>query len=223
MQFAVAALKAGQKAAVYMFDEVLDTLIDRSRSCASGKAGGIRAVHGGRAAPRPAGGPGRDVPGAFAHEVRRAVEAGAKVVVIDSLNGYLNAMPEERFLTTHLHELFAYLNQKGVVTIMVVAQHGHDRRRRAGRRRRRELPGRHGAAVPLLRGAGRDPPGRQRVQEADRAHTSGRSARCRITATGVTVGEPLREFRGVMTGRAGVRGGRPDAGPADAEGEGLTR
>ena len=46
------------------------------------------------------------------------------MIVIDSLNGYMNAMPEERFLITHLHELFAYLNQKGVVTIMVVAQHG---------------------------------------------------------------------------------------------------
>ena len=63
-------------------------------------------------------------PGAFAHEVRRAVEAGARIVVIDSLNGYLNAMPEERFLTAHLHELFAYLNQQGVLTIIVVAQHG---------------------------------------------------------------------------------------------------
>jgi len=46
-------------------------------------------------------------PGAFSHEVRRAVDEGAKVVVIDSLNGYMNSMPEERFLTTHLHELFA--------------------------------------------------------------------------------------------------------------------
>ena len=46
------------------------------------------------------------------------------MVVIDSLNGYLNSMPEERFLTTHLHELFAFLNQSGVLTIIVVAQHG---------------------------------------------------------------------------------------------------
>ncbi len=46
--------------------------------------------------------------------------------MIDSLNGYLNAMPEERFLTTHLHEMFSYLNQKGVLTILVVAQHGLD-------------------------------------------------------------------------------------------------
>jgi len=45
-------------------------------------------------------------------------------VVIDSLNGYLNAMPEERFLTLHLHELLTYLGQQGVVTFLVVAQHG---------------------------------------------------------------------------------------------------
>src|SRR5262249_5614673 len=63
-------------------------------------------------------------PGAFAHEVRRAVEAGAVMIIIDSLNGYLNAMPEDRFLTTHLHELVSYLNPKGVATLMVVAQHG---------------------------------------------------------------------------------------------------
>jgi circadian clock protein KaiC len=50
--------------------------------------------------------------------------AGARVVVIDTLNGYLNAMPEERFLTAQLHELLTYLGNKGVVTFLVVAQHG---------------------------------------------------------------------------------------------------
>ena len=68
-------------------------------------------------------------PGEFAHRVRRAAEGeggepGAKVVVIDSLNGYLNAMPEERFLTAQLHELLTYLGHKGVVTFLLVAQHG---------------------------------------------------------------------------------------------------
>ena len=48
----------------------------------------------------------------------------AKVVVIDSLNGYMNAMPEERFLTAQLHELLTYLGRQGVTTLMVVAQHG---------------------------------------------------------------------------------------------------
>ncbi|HYC72244.1 MAG TPA: ATPase domain-containing protein, partial [Opitutaceae bacterium] len=64
-------------------------------------------------------------PGEFAHLVRHEVEEqAARVVVIDSLNGYLNAMPEERFLTAQLHELLAYLGDQGVCTIMVVAQHG---------------------------------------------------------------------------------------------------
>jgi circadian clock protein KaiC len=52
------------------------------------------------------------------------VEGGASIVVIDSLNGYINAMPEERALSAHLHELISYLNQRDVITIMVVARHG---------------------------------------------------------------------------------------------------
>ncbi len=56
--------------------------------------------------------PAELAPGAFAHEVRRAVDEGAQVIVIDSINGYLAAMPDEAFLATHLHELFAYLNQR---------------------------------------------------------------------------------------------------------------
>lgn len=64
-------------------------------------------------------------PGELAHLVRRAVEAdGAKIVVIDSLNGYLNAMPEERFLIIQLHELLMYLSQQGVATLLISAHHG---------------------------------------------------------------------------------------------------
>ena len=64
-------------------------------------------------------------PGEFANLVRAAVEIDdAKVVIIDSLNGYLHAMPEERFLTLHLHEMLTYLGDHGVATIMVMAQHG---------------------------------------------------------------------------------------------------
>ena len=59
-------------------------------------------------------------PGEFAHLVRQSVEAGAKLVVIDSLNGYLNAMPGEKYLNNQLHELAAYLNQQGVVTIVIM-------------------------------------------------------------------------------------------------------
>ena len=216
MQFVGHALKAGDRAAVYMFDEVIDTLFDRSEKLCLGKPGGLRTYMADGLLHAQQVDPAEMSAGAFAHEVRRAVEAGAKVIVIDSLNGYLNAMPEERFLTTHLHELFAYLNQKGVVTIMVVAQHGMIGA--AGWRDRRELPGRHGPAVPLLRGPRRDPPGRQRVQEADR--------RARADAPGA------QDHRGRGHGRraaarvprdhdrrAAVRGGdRDDRRPAGREG-----
>jgi circadian clock protein KaiC len=64
-------------------------------------------------------------PGEFAYSVRHSVEKDkARVIVIDSLNGYMNAMPEERFLAAHLHELLTYLGWQGVTTFMMVAQHG---------------------------------------------------------------------------------------------------
>jgi circadian clock protein KaiC len=63
-------------------------------------------------------------PGEFASRILRGVEAGCKAVAIDSLNGYLNAMPGEKFLYNQLHELCSYLNQQGVITLLVLAQHG---------------------------------------------------------------------------------------------------
>jgi circadian clock protein KaiC len=64
-------------------------------------------------------------PGEFIALVRRSVEeSNARVIVIDSLNGYLNSMPQDHFLTAQLHELLSYLNNRGVVTFLVVAQAG---------------------------------------------------------------------------------------------------
>jgi circadian clock protein KaiC len=63
-------------------------------------------------------------PGEFAVRIQKEVEAGCKLVVIDTLNGYLNAMPGKRYLNNQLHELVSYLNHKGVVTILILAQHG---------------------------------------------------------------------------------------------------
>jgi circadian clock protein KaiC len=206
MQFAATALRAGLKAAVYAFDEALTTLIDRSERLCLGKVGGIRGYVAAGQFHAQQVDTAEMSPGAFAHEVRRVVEAGAKVVIIDSLNGYLNAMPEERFLTLHLHELFAYLNQKGVVTIMVVAQHGM----MVGG----TLPG--GIDVSYLA----DTVLMFRYFEAHgeilqavstfkkRTGSHERSIReLRITSQGVAVGEPLREFRGIMTGVPQYDGG----------------
>jgi circadian clock protein KaiC len=63
-------------------------------------------------------------PGELSGLVRRAVEGGVQMVILDSLTGYQNAMPEENFLTLQMHELLTYLGQQGMVTILVLAQHG---------------------------------------------------------------------------------------------------
>lgn len=121
MSYVAAALEQGVKAAVFTFDEVLNTLFDRSEKLCD--AGIRQYARNGQLLAKQID-PAELSPGGFADSVRQTVDGGARIVVIDSLNGYTNAMPEARYLTTHLHELFSYLNQRGVVTIMVVAQHG---------------------------------------------------------------------------------------------------
>jgi circadian clock protein KaiC len=208
MQFVVNALKRGKKAAVYIFDEVMQILMERSEKLCVGKPGGFTAfVDEGRLHAQQVD-PAEMSPGAFAHEVRRAVEAGASVVVIDSLNGYLNAMPEERFLTTHLHELFAYLNQKGVLTLIIVAQHGM---MASG-----VVPG--DVDVSYLADSVllfRYYEARGEVHQAlsvfkKRTGPHERTIRqLTITGGGIAVGEPLRQFRGIMTGVPQYDGPRP--------------
>ena len=120
-QYAVAAAGRGERAAFFLFDEGRATLLARSAAFGLDVRGHVK---GGRIATYQVD-PGAVSPGEFVHMVRREVdEQNAKVVVIDSLNGYLNAMPEARFLAIQLHELLMYLGQRGVTTILVVAQHG---------------------------------------------------------------------------------------------------
>lgn len=197
-QFVVNALKRGKKAAIYVFDEVIHILIERAEKLCFGKAGGFLSYVSEGLLHAQQIDPAEMSPGAFAHEVRRSVEAGAQVIVIDSLNGYLNAMPQESFLTTHLHELFAYLNQKGVLTIIVVAQHGMLSSAMVGDVdvsyladtvllfRYFEANGEVNQALSVLKR--RTGPHERTIREL------------KIDSTGVRVGEPLRQFRGIMTG-----------------------
>jgi circadian clock protein KaiC len=120
-QYASAAAKAGEHAAIYTFDESIDTLFARSDALGLPvrqhvEAGLIRVQQVD---------PAEMSPGRFAHVVRTMVEQDhARVVIIDSLTGYLNAMPEENFLLNQMHELLSYLGQNGVVTVLVATQHG---------------------------------------------------------------------------------------------------
>lgn len=120
-QFVTAAVARGEKAALFIFDEELGLLLDRTRSMGlnleSMLEAGTLTIDQIDAAELS--------PGEFAHLVRSRVDvAEVKTVVIDSLNGYQAAMPEEHALTLHIHELLQYLNRQGANTFLTVAQHG---------------------------------------------------------------------------------------------------
>ncbi|HVW02310.1 MAG TPA: ATPase domain-containing protein, partial [Planctomycetaceae bacterium] len=206
MQFAVAAMKSGLKAAAYVFDEVIDTLVDRTEKLCLFQPGGVRELMRSGLLHAQQVDPAEMSPGAFAHEVRRAVEAGARIIIIDSLNGYMNAMPEERFLTTHLHELFSYLNQKGVITIMVVAQHGMI----VGSGGSGDVDVSYLADTVLLFRYFENKGDILQALSVFKKRTGSheRSLRqLKISEQGVSVGEPLRQFRGIMTGVPEYEGG----------------
>lgn len=119
--YAEAAAKRGEHSVFFVFDETVDTLMMRSRGLGIDLEG---YVEQGLVTVRQVD-PAELSPGEFAHLVRQAVEEkNAKIVVIDSLAGYLAAMPEASLLTVQMHELLSYLNHKGVLTLLVLTQHG---------------------------------------------------------------------------------------------------
>jgi circadian clock protein KaiC len=117
----LAALRRGDKAAYYLFDEGLTSLLTRAKSLGMDLQ---EYVDGGQLKMVPLD-PAEVSPGEFSHMVRTAVEQhGASTVVIDSLNAYLQAMPGSKFLMLQMHELLSYLNHRNTVTILVLGQHG---------------------------------------------------------------------------------------------------
>jgi circadian clock protein KaiC len=121
LQCAVAAVERGDRAALFIFDEELGLLFSRTKALGIDlealRDSGHLVIEQMDAAELS--------PGEFAHRVRSCVESTqVRAVVIDSLNGYQNAMPEEQFLILHMHELLQYLNRQGAATFLTVAQHG---------------------------------------------------------------------------------------------------
>jgi circadian clock protein KaiC len=128
----------------------------------------------------------------------RSVEVdNARIIIIDSLNGYLNAMPDERFLILQMHELLSYLGQQGVLSILVLAQHG--------------LVGPMDTpidisylsdAVLMLRyfefaGTVRRALSVVKKRSGDHEHTI---REFQLTKNGLALGPPLREFSGIFSG-----------------------
>jgi circadian clock protein KaiC len=194
-QFVNTAAGRGQHAAMFIFDESVNTLLTRTTGL------GMRLekhVDEGRVTIQQVD-PAELSPGEFAHAIRRAVEVQhASVVVIDSLNGYLNAMPEERFLIIHLHELLTYLGQAGVATILIGAHQGL-----IGASMITPVDASYLAdAVILMRYYESRGEVRQAisiVKKRGGAHE--RTIReFRMESGRISVGPPLREFRGILTG-----------------------
>lgn len=121
MLFARVASLRGEKVSFFIFDETRATLLARANHLGMDlepyiTKGTLQITQID---------PAELSPGELTHRIRRAVmEDNTRMIIIDSINGYLNAMPEERYLILQLHELFAFLNQQGVISIMILAQHG---------------------------------------------------------------------------------------------------
>ncbi len=210
LHYADFAASSGKKVAIFAFDEGKGTMLMRARALGMSID---KHVASGQIAVRQVD-PAELAPDELAHEIRRAVEVhGCEVVAIDSLNGYLNAMPDERFLTIQLHELLSYLSHKGVVTMMVMAQHGFN-----GTGISSPVDLSYVAdGIVLMRFFEAD--GRVRKAISMVKKRSGKHEdtvrELKLGPSGVEVGETLNQFRGVVLGAPEYVGDRAAAKGVD--------
>jgi circadian clock protein KaiC len=200
LQYALQMAKQGERSMIFIFDETRSVMLSRA------KAMGFKlenAVERGAITVQQVD-PAELSPGEFAIRILRAVEAGCKLVAIDSLNGYLNSMPGEKYLNNQLHELSSYLNQQGIITLLVLAQHGLVATVEAPvdlsylsdtvvSLRYFEAHGEVKQAIAILK------------KRSGRHERTIREFRLR-PGKGIVIGEPLREFQGVLTGLPVFRG-----------------
>ncbi|NYE58974.1 circadian clock protein KaiC [Duganella sp. 1224] len=193
-QFVHAATGRGEQCAMFLFEEARNNMLIRSANLGFSLRAAIDSglLHVQQVDPAEL------APGEFASAVMQAVEHGARLVVIDSLSGYLNAVPDERFLIVHLHELLTYLGQRGVVTILVGVQQGM-------------LGGGMSTAVDasyladniiMLRYFEAEGEVRQAISVFKKRGSAHERTlrRFELGADGVRVGPVLKDFHGVLTG-----------------------
>jgi circadian clock protein KaiC len=193
-QFAANAAKRGEHASVFVFDESVATFMERSAGLEMDFAPLIEA---GRVKLRQVD-PAELSPGEFTHAVREAAETDqSRVIVIDSLNGYLNAMPSELFLKLHVHELLTYLGQREVTTLLLMTQHGIIASDNDAPVDASYLAD----TVMLLRYFETAGEIRQAISVIKkRTGPHERTIRELKFNKGITVSEPLRNFHGILTG-----------------------
>jgi circadian clock protein KaiC len=197
---ALTALERGEQVAYYLFDEGLPTLLARSKALGmdlqpflNSGALLIRAID-----------PAELSPGEFACNVREAVEnVGVSLIVIDSLNAYLQAMPGQKFLLLQMHELLTYLNQQGMVTLLILGQHGF-----IGEVRTDIDLSYLSDSILLFRffeAAGSVRTAISAVKSRTSEHEK-TIREIRLTGDGIEVGQALIDFQGVMSGLPAYEG-----------------
>ena len=200
LQYALQMAKKGERSIIFAFDETRSVMLSRAKALGfkleKAMARGTITVQ--------QVDPAELSPGEFAVRILRGVEAGCKLVAIDSLNGYLNAMPGEKYLNNQLHELSSYLNQQGVITLLVLAQHGLI----AAAEAPVDLSYLSDTVVSLRYF---EAYGEVKQAIAMFKKRSGHHERTirefKLTpGKGIAVGEPLRAFQGVLTGVPVFRG-----------------
>ncbi len=206
---AVAAMRRGDKVAYYLFDEGLHSLRQRSRSLgldlepfiASGQLM-IRSFD-----------PAEVTPGQFAHAVRDAVEKdGVQMVVLDSLNSYMQAMPGGQYLQLQMHELLSYLNLKGVVTLLILSLHGTVGEMKTDI----DLSYLSDAMVQyrFFEARGEVLKAISVIKSRTSAHET-TIREFRLGPDGVEIGKPLSDFHGILVGTAQYAGRQPLLGDGD--------
>jgi len=194
LQFALAAAAAGKRTVVYLFEEGMQTFRTRARGLQMPLEERLR---DGKILLRQVD-PAELSPGELANELRRETEAGLDIFILDTLNGFLNSMPEERFLTLHLHELLSFLGQVGAPSILIEAQHGL-----VGAQGLHQLDVSYLAdTVLLLRHFEAGGAVRQALSVVKKRTSSHeRTIReLRLERGGVRLGPPLSGFQGVLSG-----------------------
>lgn len=197
---AVAALKRGEKVAYYLFDEGLHTLRQRSRALGLDVDEFITSDHLFIRSFDPA----EVSPGQFANAVRNAVEIdGVKLVVLDSLNSYLQAMPGGKSLLLQMHELLTYLNLRGVVTVIILSLHGTVGEMKSDI----DLSYLSDAMVQyrFFEARGNCLKAISVIKSRTMAHET-TIREFRLGPRGVEIGEPLVDFRGILAGAAEYTG-----------------
>lgn len=203
LTFLGSAAKRGEKSAMFVFDEELGLLMDRSKGLGLdlenlSRGGKLKLLQVDAA---------ELTPGEFSAKVREQIEAGCKTIVIDSLNGYQASMPEEKALILHMHEILQYCNRQGATTFLTVAHHG--------------LVGEMKAPVDLTYLADTvvllryfETLGRvRRAMSVVKKRTSAHEhtiREYRLDSNGVTLGEPLVHMQGVLTGVPTLFGDPPE-------------